>query len=205
MEMTDRLIPKSILSLALLVLLSLGMAACFSTPYTFNGTPLDPPKPLPDLELMSTEGRPFRLSETKGDFTLVYFGYTFCPDVCPLTMVDVKQALSELEEDRERVQVLFVSVDPERDTPEVLDRYLAAFDPAYIGLTDEPAKIEEVKAAFGVFSAKEEVAGSAAGYLVSHSSYLFLLNPQGELHLLYAFGFEPEDLRSDLAHLLQEG
>jgi protein SCO1/2 len=165
---------------------------------------LDPPQPIPDFELLTTEGKSFHLSDKAGDITLVYFGYTFCPDVCPLTLADVKRALSELKEKQERVHVVFISVDPERDTPDVLSRYLAAFDPTFIGLTDDPAKLEAAKAAFGVFSEKEQTDNSAAGYLVSHTARLFLVNPQGELKLLYSFEFPYEDLQSDLEHLLAE-
>jgi protein SCO1/2 len=191
---------------ALLLGLSLLGVSCqtFASPYTFKGTLLDPPQPIPDFELLTTEGKPFHLSDKAGDITLVYFGYTFCPDVCPLTLADVKRALSELKEKQERVHVVFISVDPERDTPDVLSRYLAAFDPTFIGLTDDPAKLEAAKAAFGVFSEKEQTEDSAAGYLVSHTARLFLVNPQGELKLLYSFEFPYEDLQSDLEHLLAE-
>ena len=171
--------------------------------YEFKGAVLEPPSPLPDFELNDVNQDPFHLSDVEGDIALVYFGYTFCPDVCPLTMWDVKTALQDLE-GRERVKVIFVSVDPERDTPEVLGRYLSAFGSDYIGLTDEYEKIEVVMKPFGAFAEKEEASDSAAEYLVSHTARLYLVNPDRELLLMYPFGFEPDDLRSDLTHLLQE-
>jgi protein SCO1/2 len=171
--------------------------------YEYKGTLFDPPQPVPDFELADTQGRPFHLSELDGDITLIYFGYTFCPDVCPLTMVDVKTALAGLETGRERVHVLFVSVDPERDTPEVLSHYLAAFDPSFIGLTDDFEKTQEMMKPYGAFAEHEEVAGSAAEYLVSHTARIYLVGPQREVLLTYPFGFETEALRSDLAHLIQ--
>jgi protein SCO1/2 len=120
-------------------------------------------------------------------------------------MADVRQALTQLEPaERERVQVLFISADPERDTPEVLDRYLAAFDPTFIGLTDDFEKTRQVMKPFGAFAEKEEVQDSAAGYLVSHTARLYLLNAKHEIVLTYPFGFEPEDLTSDLTYLLNE-
>lgn len=184
---------------SLLALFSLG---CQSA-YEYKGTLLDPPTPLPDFELTATNGEPFRLSDMKGDITIIYFGYTFCPDVCPLTLADVRKALAGLDEaDRERVHVVFISVDPERDTPEALARYLSAFDPTFIGLTDDYEKVETVMKDYGAFAQKEEVEDSAAGYLVSHTARLFLVNPQRELTLLYSFGFTSEDLRDDLNHLL---
>ncbi len=192
-----------VLFLFVLTLLSVG---CQST-YEFKGTVLDPPKPLADFELQTTTGESFHLSDTAGDFTLVYFGYTFCPDVCPLTLADIRKALAKLDEvDRARVHVVFISVDPERDTPEALARYLSAFDPTFIGLTDDYAKIETVMDDFGAFAQKDDTTESAAGYLVGHTSNIFLINPNNELSVLYSFGFVPEDLQSDLEYLLaQEG
>lgn len=190
-------------TLALLGLIILGMGCqAFMPAYEFKGAVLEPPSPLPDFELKDTNGQPFHLSDVNGDIALVYFGYTYCPDVCPLTLWDVKQALTNLE-GRERVKMIFISVDPERDTPEVLARYLAAFDSNYIGLTDDFERTEVVMKPFGAFAQKEEVSDSAAGYLVSHTARLYLVSPDQELLLMYPFGFEPEDLRSDLAHLLQ--
>ncbi len=170
--------------------------------YTFNGTLLEPAMSIPEFELMRTDGEPFTSNDLQGKITLIYFGYTFCPDVCPLTIADVKTALNNLEIEQDQVQVVFVSVDPERDTPEILDNYLSAFDSSYIGLTDSLEKTEVAKSAFGVFSEKAEVEDSAADYLVNHTARLFLVNDQGEIALLYSFGFKPDELQSDLQHLL---
>ena len=186
------------------IMMSFTGVAC-SPAFEYKGARLDPPAPIPDFELMADDGQPFRLSDSNSDITLVYFGYTFCPDVCPLTMVDVRQALAQLDPaERERVQVIFISADPERDTPEVLDRYLSAFDPTFIGLTDDFEKIQTVMKPFGAFAEKEEVENSAAGYLVSHTARLYLLNTNHEILLTYPFGFEPEDLAGDLTYLLNE-
>ena len=190
------------LALIFSLILSAGCQSLFSG-YEYKGTLFDPPVPMPNFELADTAGQPFQLAETKGDITLVYFGYTFCPDVCPLTLADVKKALVELEE-RERVHVVFISVDPERDTPEVLERYVQAFDPEFIGLTGEFEKLQEVMKPFGAYAEKEAAEGSASEYLVNHSARLYLINPQGELLLTYPFGFNPEDLQSDLAYILQQ-
>lgn len=193
------------LAIILIVLVAAG-AGCraFAPAYEFKGSVLEPAAPLPDFELNATTGQPFHLSDVKGDIALVYFGYTYCPDVCPLTMADVRQAINGLEQGRERVHVIFVSVDPERDTPEVLSRYLAAFDPKFIGLTDDFEKVKEVMKPYGAFAEKEIAADSVAGYLVSHSARLYLVNTDQNLLLMYPFGFEAEDLRSDLAYLLSQ-
>lgn len=179
-------------------------AGCSS--YEYKGFPLDPPLSAPDFELMADNGQPFRLSESDSDITLVFFGYTFCPDVCPTTMADVKQALAQLEPaQRERVQVIFISADPERDTPEKLAKYLDAFNPEFMGLTDDMEKVQEVMKPFGAFAEKEAVEDSAAGYLVSHTARLYLLDTEKrEILLTYPFGFGPEELASDLSYLLNE-
>lgn len=192
------------LLLFILVVTLLIVVAC-TRAYELKGTPFDPPTSIPDIELMADNGQLFRLSESNSDITLVYFGYTFCPDVCPLTMVHVKLALTQLEQtERARVQVIFISVDPERDTPQVLDRFLAAFDPTFIGLTDDFSKIQKVLPIFRVFAAKEVVENSKSDYLVSHTARLFLLNANHDILLTYPYDFEPEYLSSDLTYLLHE-
>ena len=183
----------------------IGLAAgCapFSSAYTFKGNQLDPPMDLPDFELMTDEGQPFRLSDNAGELTLVYFGYTFCPDVCPLTMADVKQALAGMEA-KDDINVIFISVDPERDTPEVLSRYLKAFGSDFVGVTEPMDQLQPVLQAFGAYAEKAEVEDSTAGYLMNHTARLYLIDAQGDLLLTYPFGFEPEDLRADLEHLLE--
>jgi len=191
--------------IALLAGLAWVSAGCLGAPdYEYKGTVLDPPAPVPDFELKDVQGQSFRLSEVKGDIALIYFGYTYCPDVCPLTMADVKEALGGLKTGKERVHVIFISVDPERDTPEVLARYVAAFGPEFKGLSDDFEKVKEVMKPYGAFAEKEDVSGSSAGYLVSHTARLYLVDPQGQLRLMYPFGFEVEDLRSDLEYLLRQ-
>lgn len=187
--------------LPIFLLFSVGCQAISG--YEYKGAVLDPPTPLEDFVLTDTKGQPFHLSDTEGEITLVYFGYTFCPDVCPLTMWDVKQALADVP-NSDQVNVIFISVDPERDTPEVLDRYVSAFGSEFIGLTDDWAKIEDVLPVFGAYAEKEETSDSAANYLVSHTARLYLINPNRELQMMYPFGFAPEDLTSDLNYLLEQ-
>ena len=202
MKFINKNLTQGLILLVVLILVT-GCQSLFSG-YEYKGTVFDPPVPMPNFGLMDTGGQPFRLEEARGDITLVYFGYTFCPDVCPLTLADVKKALAELEE-RDRVHVVFISVDPERDTPEVLDRYVHAFDPEFIGLTGDFEKLQAVMKPFGAYAEKEEAEGSASDYMVNHTARLYLINPQGELLLTYPFGFKPEDLQSDLAYILQQG
>ena len=174
----------------------------FSAGYSYNGTQFDPPWPLPDFELTDTRGQPFHLNDIEGDLALIYFGYTHCPDVCPLTLLDIKKALKGMA-GHERVQVIFITLDPERDTPEVLARYLRAFDPDFTGLTGDSQTIQEVIKPYRVVAEKETAAYSAGSYLVNHTARLYLVNPQRELQLTYALGFDPAGLRNDLVLLLQ--
>jgi protein SCO1/2 len=185
--------------LVLLAGLAIFTTGCVSG-QLYAGTLLDPPKQLPDFELMDSNGQPFQLSGLRDSITLIYFGYTHCPDVCPLTMWRVKQALADLDE-KERVRVLFISVDPERDSAEVLARYVNNLGPEFIGLNGDHQKLKEVIKLFGVLIEKEEMAGSS--HLVNHTPYLYLVNPQNQLLLIYPHNFKPEALRADLEQLLK--
>jgi protein SCO1/2 len=154
------------------------------------------------FELVNSAGQTVTDTDVIIEPSLIYFGYTFCPDVCPLTLADVKKALADFDQ-RENVTVLFISVDPERDPPDVVNEYATTFDPDFIGLSsDDYANIQEAMLPFGAYAEKETVSGSAAGYLVNHTARLYLVTPDGGLKLTYPFGFSAEDLRSDLAHLL---
>jgi protein SCO1/2 len=190
---------------ALLMGLALLGVSCLGAPaHEYKGAVLEPPASLPDFELQDVKGKSFYLHEVKGDVALIYFGYTSCPDVCPLTLYGIKEALTSLKTGRERVHVIFVSTDPERDTPDVLQRYLASFDPSFIGLTDDFEKVKEVMKPYGAFAEKEGMTDSAADYVVSHSARVFLVDPQGQLLLTYPYDFEVDDLHSDLEYLLQQ-
>ena len=184
-------------------LLSLGCQT-FASTYEYKGVSLESSEPLPDFELRSATGETFRLSDVEGDLVLIYFGYTSCPDVCPLTMWEVKKALADLETGQDQVHVIFITADPKRDTPEILSRYMTAFGPEFIGLTDDFEKIEAVMKPFGAFAEKEIVADSSLGYLVSHTATLFLVDPHRRLFLQYPFGFKAEELTQDLNHILHQ-
>jgi protein SCO1/2 len=119
-------------------------------------------------------------------------------------MWEVKEALANLETGQDRVHVIFVSVDPDRDTPEKLANYMNAFGSEFIGLTDDFAKTQEMMKPYGAFAEKEEVEDSVLEYLVNHTARLYLVTPKREILLQYPFGFPAEDLTSDLNHLLQK-
>jgi protein SCO1 len=160
------------------------------------GIAIDSVEPAQDFTLDASTGRPVSLSEFRGKPVLLYFGYTTCPDVCPTTLTDLRLAMQELGSEQESVQVLFVSVDPERDTADRLAAYLQYFNPGFIGLTGSVADIEAIASRFGVFFKKNK-AESAADYLVDHTSAVLLLDADGKLRLMFPYGTTGEQLASD--------
>lgn len=140
-----------------------------------------------DFTLQSADG-PVSLKDLRGKVVLLYFGYTFCPDVCPTSLALIAEALKQLTPaEQEKVQVVFVSVDPERDTPQKLKQYVAFFRPGTLGLTGTPEEIAQVAKQYGAVYRKQTVT-SAAGYVIDHSSYTYILSPDGKLRgkLLHA-------------------
>lgn len=132
--------------------------------------------------------------------TVVFFGYTHCPDVCPTTLADWKRAKQELGASGDRVRYLFVTVDPARDTPVVADRYAKQFDTAFVGLSGDSATTTGIMNAFGVSAARESSTDSTR-YLVSHSAQSFLLDAGGRLIAMYTFGMGWDVLAADLKAL----
>lgn len=165
------------------------------------------PQPLPrkpGFVLTDTHGHAFAFRRaTRGRLAYLYFGYTHCPDTCPLTMADLAAAYRRASAStRRRVDVVFVSVDPRRDTPRRLRRWLDHFSPAFIGLTGTTAQITAAEQASGVpLAAPEKVAG--AGYSVAHSTLVIPYSPDGRAHVVYAEGFHAADYAHDMPLLLR--
>jgi protein SCO1/2 len=187
------------------VLLLVGwiLAACGAASASFRGTPLDPPQEVADFTLTDQHGNPFRLSDQRGQVVLLFFGYTFCPDVCPTTLGVWKRIYDGLGQDAARVRFAFVTVDPERDTPERLRQHLESFNPDFLGLTGKPEVLEPVYRSFGVFYEKDTSTDSAAGYLVNHTASIFVVDRDGKWRLLYSFGTSVEDILHDVRQLLK--
>jgi len=189
-----------------LFLLAVGAAVfVFAKPASFRGTTFAEPYPVAaDIDLTRSDGSRFRLSELRGDVVLVFFGYTACPDVCPTTMAELRQALSELKaQDVERVKVVFVTVDPDRDSPERVQEYVDQFNPAFIGLSGSKTDLEKVWSEYGVY---REIADeqSAAGYIVNHTARVSLVDQQGNLRISFSFDTPVEDIVHDLKLILQK-
>jgi len=156
-----------------------------------------------ELSLTGHDGKPRMLTDFRGRMVVVFFGYTHCPDVCPTTLVDVAGALKMLGNDAARVQVLFVTLDPERDTQEVLAQYVPAFDPGFLGLRGDAAATQRAAKEFRIFYEKRP--GSAPGaYTVDHSAQSYVLDAQGRLRLFVRNERIAQDLAEDLRALLSE-
>ena len=153
------------------------------------------------LELTDHTGRPRTLDDFRGKAVVLFFGFTHCPDVCPTTLADAAQALKALGGDAKRVQVLFVTVDPERDTQDVLGRYVSAFDPGFIGLFGDAAATQRAAKEFKVYYEKRK---TAEGYSVDHSGQTYVIDPKGRLRLFVRHDRIRADLPDDLRVLLKE-
>ena len=167
---------------------------------TWAGTHISPPMPAAPFTLESAYGE-VSLESLRGKAVVLFFGYTSCPDVCPTTLLRLASALETLGPDREDVQVVFVSVDPERDTPARASAYAEAVDPSFIGLTGTPEQIADVAAKYGIYYAKAE-GSEATGYLVDHSATVTVLNRDGRVELLWSPTVTAEQMAGDLAALL---
>jgi protein SCO1/2 len=176
--------------------------ACRSTD-TFRGTEM-PETPIADFALQDQNGQTFKLSDHRGKVVPFFFGYTFCPDVCPLTLSTWKRANDALGADAAQVKFVYVTVDPQRDTPEKLKTHLAVFSSDFIGLTGSPEALKEVYADFGVYAEKVNVAASAAGYLMNHSTRMFVVDQNSALRLLIGHDAPVEDVVHDIRLLLNE-
>lgn len=151
------------------------------------------------LELTDHTGKPRRLEDWQGKAVVLFFGFTHCPDVCPTTLAEIASAIKQLGADADRVQVLMVSVDPERDTPESLGKYVTAFDPRFLALRGDLAATKKVAEEFKIYFEK---AKSGDSYTVNHSVQSYVLDPRGRLRLLVRHDRVAQDLAEDLRAIL---
>lgn len=189
----------SILTLTLIIILLTGCNSVKT--HEFAGTVMENVVTIPDFTLMTAGDVPITLSNFADRYVFLYFGYTFCPDVCPATLSELVQVRRELGSLADRVQVIMITVDPDRDTPEVMQSYVNHFDPAFIGLSGSQAEIDAISQTYGVYYEKHE--GTAAtGYLIDHTARVFLLSPDRKTLISYPFATSPADIVADLNWLL---
>ena len=154
-----------------------------------------------DLQLTDHTGKPRTLADFRGKVVVIFFGFTHCPDVCPTTLGELALAANELRKDAGRMQVLFVTLDPERDTPALLSKYVPAFNPAFLGLTGDADAIARTAKEFKVFYEKQPLADG--GYSVDHSAGTYIYDTAGRLRLFAGYGQGAQPLLHDIRLLLQ--
>ncbi len=164
-------------------------------PHAFYGSVINPASAAPDFSLTDQNGQTFSLSSLRGKYVLLYFGYTHCTNECPATMAILAQARRTLAQQAGQVQVLFVSTDPANDTPQAVGEFINRFDPSFIGLTGTLAQLQPVWAAYGV---AVENGGE------THSSYVYLIDPNGDLRMTYPFPSTADGIASDLQQLIRK-
>ncbi|HEY8048527.1 MAG TPA: SCO family protein [Ramlibacter sp.] len=177
------------------------VAACSESKPKFNAIDLTGADYAKDFHLPDTDGRMRSLADFKGKVVALFFGYTQCPDVCPTTMTELAQARQKLGADGDKLQVLFITVDPERDTPKVLKAYMGNFDPSFIGLVPTAAQLEQVAKDFKVYYKKVD-GPTPTSYTMDHSAATYIYDPEGRLRLYARYGNGPQVLVSDIEKLL---
>jgi protein SCO1/2 len=185
---------------SLLSLLFAAAAAGAGAPELKAGT-FSPPRAAPDFSLQGSDGQPLNLSRYRGKVVALGFGFTFCPSVCPTTLATLAQARRKLGSSAADVQVVYVTVDPERDNAARMKEYLAAFDPTFVGGTGTAERLATVRKDYGVFAEKKS---NGKDYQVAHSSFTYLIDRSGSLRALMPYGQGPDDYAHDLRILLNE-
>ncbi|MEW6083817.1 MAG: SCO family protein [Chloroflexota bacterium] len=200
---------RKTLNIAAFSLLLIGLVAgtvfLLTKPDLPRGTTYGEPfPPAADFTLTRANGEVFQLNAFRGNFILLFFGYTSCPDVCPTTLAELNLALAKLEpEDAAQVKVVFVTVDPERDTPERTQEYVDNFNQTFIGLSGTESELAPVWKSFGIFRAIAD-GSSATGYLVDHTARVTLIDRDGKLRISFPYDASVEDIVHDLKLMLEE-
>ena len=191
------------IGLTILIGIAMGMVALLPQEETFRGTLYEPAQKAPEVALTRSDGSVYRLSDQRGKVVLLFFGYTSCPDVCPITLSELKEVNEKLGEETGQVQVVFLTVDPERDTPEVIQKFVSIFNPAFIGLSGKLQELEPVWKEYGVYREIEQASSSALGYEVTHTARVYVIDQEGNLRLSYSFGTPTDDILHDLKILVK--
>ncbi len=184
-----------------LFLLCLVLAGCESKP-VFNALDITGIEGYGnDFRLIDHTGRPRTMADFRGKVVVMFFGYTHCPDVCPTTLAEMRQVTQILGKDAERLQVLFVTVDPARDTQELLSKYVPSFNPTFLGLYGDSAATEKVARDFKIIYRRAE-GKTAESYSVDHSAASLVFDPQGRLRLFITYGLGADKIAPDIKKLL---
>ncbi len=195
------LVRRALLSFGLAVLIA-GVSACGeSSSVKFKGSDISGTKIGGGWALAGMDGKSYTSTDFAGKVQLVFFGFTQCPDICPTALAELSEMMRTLGDQASRVQVLMITVDPERDSPEVLRAYVSGFNASFLGLTGTPAQIKQVAASFKAYYAKAPAA--KGGYSMDHSSSFYLLDPKGDARVLVSNTAGTAALAHDIKLLLK--
>ncbi len=187
----------------LVLVFALMLTGCGEPPSQYHAIDVYWQHTRADFALVDSDGKPRRLADFRGKVVVLFFGYTHCPEVCPTTMADLTQVMKQLGQDAERVQVLFVTLDPERDKPAMLARYVSSFNPSFLGLYGDAQATASAAKSFGVNFEKQ--ADKQGGYTLDHSDGIYLLGPRGKPLLVAPYGQRTDLMVKDIRSLLVIG
>ena len=190
------------LRLGAATLVAAALAACGESKPVFKGSDISGTQLGKGLELVDFNGKTRHLSDFSGKVVVVFFGFTQCPDVCPTSLAELSDVMQKLGPDADRVQVLLITVDPERDTPEILRQYVTAFDPRFLGLTGTADQIKKAAASFKAYYAKSPT--KDGGYTMDHTAAFYLLDGKGESRVLANNTLGADALAQDIRTLLKK-
>ena len=172
-----------------------------SNPPALKAGVFDPPRRAPDFDLLGSNGGDLKISDYRGKVVLLAFGFTSCTAVCPITLNTFAVARRELARAAADIQIVYITVDPQRDNPARLKKYLGSFDPTFVGGSGTEQQLAAVRKSYGI-SAEKQVLGN--GYTYEHSSFTYLIDRNGQIRALMPYGHSPEDYVHDLTVLLKE-
>jgi protein SCO1/2 len=188
--------------IVLLFLILICLVSCQnSNQQNFVGTDISSVRMDTAFSLKDFNGRIRTLEDFKGKVVVLFFGFTHCPDICPTTLTDLKKTMVLLKDKASAVQVIFITLDPARDTEDVLKKFIPTFNSSFLGLTGTESDIDKVANQLKIFNKKVND-GSKAGYTIDHSAGLYVIDKKGSIKLHISNGQKPEDLASDLAKLI---
>jgi protein SCO1/2 len=182
-------------------LAGLTLAGCTESKPSFNGVDITGAEYARDFRLKDTSGRERTLADFRGKVVVLFFGYAQCPDVCPTTMAEMAEVKRKLGAEGERLQVVFVTVDPERDTPEVMKAYMEAFDPAFVALIPTPEELAAMAKDYKVYYKKVD-GKTPTSYSMDHSAASYVYDPEGRLRLYARYGAGADAMLADVKALL---
>ncbi len=184
------------------LLAAFALAGCQpDSPPSFQATDITGATFARDFKLTDHNGQVRTLADFRGKVVAMFFGYTHCPDVCPTTLSDFAMALQQLGPEAERVQVIFVTLDPQRDTPDLLKLFVPAFNPGFLGMYTDPVSLKQLVNEYKVVYQKTSVKGPD-DYLIDHSAGSYVYDSEGHLRLLVPYGSSPDAIAHDLKTLL---